>query len=360
MLRIFGIYLIGDDMKKLNFSFIFVLVFLIFFFTFPREISSGVSEGFNVCKNVIVPSLFPFLIISSFVVKSGLSDYENKITRFISQKIFRLPTEALPVILMSFIGGFPVGIKMASELYSQGKINSKAAERLSLFCVNAGPAYVINAVGMMMMKNKKAGVLIFISLTLASFLTAIFSGFFYKETVNPNIKKSLRKNFSDSLVESVSESVSAMISICAWILFISAFLPLTDKISWEFFRDFLKAFSEVTSGSIIFTKKYPAHFLAGVIGFNGLCVHCQLLPMLNKMKVKLSVFFTGRVLSAVLSMLIAKLLFEFFPCDVQTFSTLSNSVSGGLSVSIPALCSLFFMCGLLILDLSLDRCKKIC
>ena len=360
MLRVFRIYLIGDDMKKLNFSFIFVMIFLIFFFSFPREISNGVSEGFNVCKNVIVPSLFPFLIMSSFVVKSGLSDYENKITRFISEKIFRLPTATLPVILMSFIGGFPVGIRMAGELYNQGKINSKSAERLSLFCVNAGPAYVINAVGMMMLENKKAGVLIFISLTLASIFTAIFSGFFYKETANKNIKNSLRKNFSDSLVESVSDSVFSMLSICAWILFVSAFLPLIDKISWEFFRDFLKAFSEVTSGSIIFSEKYPAYFLAGVIGFNGLCVHCQLLPSLNKMKVRLSVFFISRILSAVLSTLIAKLLFEIFPCDIQTFSTLANTVSGGLSVSIPALCSLFFMCVLLILDLSLDRCKKIC
>ena len=358
------IYLIGDGMKKINFSKIFsavfVVIFVVTFFAFPDEFLSGVKNGLNVCGNVIIPSLFPFLIISSFFVKSGLSDYKNKFTVFIAEKIFRLKSEFLSVILMSLIGGFPVGIRMINGLYDDGKIGTREAERLSLFCVNAGPAFVINAVGVSMLSNKKAGLIIFISLTLSSLLIAFVSRFFYKNEVSENIKIKVSKNFSEALVESVSDSISALISICAWIIFVSGFLLLADKINSVFIRDFLKAFSEVTTGAIIFSEKYPMYIIAGIIGFSGLCVHCQLLPNLNKMKIRLPVFFLGRILSALLSATICRILFMLFPCDMQTFSTLSSVTSGGLSVSIPAVCSLFFMCGLLILDLSLDRSKKIC
>ncbi len=351
-------------MKKINFTEIFsaffVIIFVVSFFVFSNEFLTGAKRGLDICGNVIIPSLFPFLIISSFVSKSNFAFFENKITAFISEKVFCLPPCTLSVIFMSLIGGFPVGIRMINELYDSGKVTRNTAERLSLFCVNAGPAFVINAVGVMMIKNKKAGVIIFISITLASLFIAFASRFFYKNEVEKSEKICAEKSFSEALVKSVSDSTNALISICSWIIIVSSFLPLIDKMNYDVASVFLKAISEVTTGAMIFAEKYPAYFLSGIIAFGGLCVHCQLLPNLNKMKIRLPVFFLGRILSAILSMFISKILFTLFPCEVQTFSTLTEVPSGGLSVSIPAVASLFFMCGLLILDLSLDRSKKIC
>ena len=40
---------------------------------FPEYSSNGVKKGLTFCSNILIPSLFPFMVISGFIVKSNLS-----------------------------------------------------------------------------------------------------------------------------------------------------------------------------------------------------------------------------------------------------------------------------------------------
>ena len=42
---------------------------------FPREAMAAAKEGLQLCYNVIIPSLFPFFVLSSLVVDLGLAGY---------------------------------------------------------------------------------------------------------------------------------------------------------------------------------------------------------------------------------------------------------------------------------------------
>ena len=39
----------------------------------PQAVAGGVSRGLSICGTVIIPSLFPFLVLAGFLVRSGVS-----------------------------------------------------------------------------------------------------------------------------------------------------------------------------------------------------------------------------------------------------------------------------------------------
>lgn len=115
------------------------IAFIYLLFAYPKHVSSGVQEGLTLCGQVIIPTLFPFVVVALFIAKSGIADMLGKWFAPITNILFHLPGNASCVIFMSLIGGYPVGIKMINELYSNNEISKDEAERMSLFCVNAGP-----------------------------------------------------------------------------------------------------------------------------------------------------------------------------------------------------------------------------
>ena len=114
---------------------------------YPAASVEGVKEGIGICTNVLIPSLFPFLLISHLFVESGALCFRNKIVSWFMRVFFALPGSAFPIILLSFIGGFPVGAILIKNAYEKGAINESEGQRMLLFCVNPGPAFTFITVG---------------------------------------------------------------------------------------------------------------------------------------------------------------------------------------------------------------------
>ena len=154
---------------------LFTVIIFICLFAKSSECVNGVKEGIMLCVNSIIPTLFPFMIVSRFIVNSGLGDFFGSFFTKITQKLFKLPGICSFVIIMSMIGGFPVGAKMTCDLLESGKINENEAQRLNLFCINAGPAFVIGTVGEIFAKSRRLGVLLFVCCVSSSLLVGIMS-----------------------------------------------------------------------------------------------------------------------------------------------------------------------------------------
>lgn len=110
-------------------------------FSAPELCARGVREALAICGNTVIPSLFPFMVVSGFLVHSGTSAALGRIAAPITARLFRLPGVSAGVILMSLVGGFPVGVKMTAQLLDAGQLNESQAKRMCLFCVNAGPCF---------------------------------------------------------------------------------------------------------------------------------------------------------------------------------------------------------------------------
>ena len=94
----------------------------------------------------MVPTLFPFMMISSIMVYSGADLELGRMLSHVLRKIYRYSSYGLYAIFMGFFCGFPMGAKVVSDLYDKEKISKSEAEALLAFCNNIGPAYFMGII----------------------------------------------------------------------------------------------------------------------------------------------------------------------------------------------------------------------
>lgn len=341
-------------------SYALVCIFSVFLLlNFPSLSAEGIRKGLELCAGTMIPSLFPFLVISSFAVSSGLLELSGSKTEKFFRKTMGLSPAAGMIVFFSVWSGFPVGCSMASSLLSQNKISVDEAKRIMLSSVNAGPAFVICAVGTMMLSSLRAGIIIYASLTIASLIITFISRFILPDCRENNKTVSSPSDFSEALVTSVYNASKSMFTICGWILLFSCFLNImSGKIENENISTIFNAIAEVSLGCKKFSKTASPVILSAVIGWGGLCVHCQVLPFVRKSGLKVRYFFCGRLLHSMLSALICAGLVKIFPCDISVFSSGTPAISQTFAVSAPAAAGLLIMCAIFVLDL--DTHKKMC
>ncbi len=319
----------------------------------------GVRNGLFLCGETVIPSLFPFMIFSDFIVRSELGYAVGKALSPLTEKLFRLPGCSACAIMMSLIGGFPVGARMIAQLYECGRLSAPQAKRMMWFCVNSGSAFVIGAVGATMLSSKKCGIVLFVSQTLAALFVGFFSRFFAKKNGGEKSAKNYEIDTS-VFTESVFCATGAMLNICAWILLFSAFNPFFIKLAERnSLFNTVVVMSEVTSGCAFAAEHLPVFFIAPVLSWSGFAVHMQLLPYIKKIGMSLPEFWLSRAVNCFAVLPISLLLFRVFQCEVQVFSNLSDVVVKPYSVSVPASVAMLILGAFTIIDINLATDRKI-
>ncbi len=349
--------MVAIKLKREYVSLILILCCIFLIFKYPEAVKNGVNEGLNICLYTIIPSLFPFMVLSTYVVKSDILSPVYKLFSAPVRLIFHQPTSAISVILLSMIGGFPVGIKMTNDLFMKGKINKEQAQRLCLFCMNAGPAFVITAVGTNMLRSTKAGIIIYSSLCISSFISGIITSFVV-ENEEKKLKSRNEKSLKlTSLSASVTDSIQAIFGICAWVILFSAITMCIKEFKFpEKAHIYITSFFEVTKGCLVLVGNSPLPIITGIIGFGGICVHCQVLEHLKNIELKYSCFFVSRILNGILSGIISHLLLLLFPVEIDVFSNTDKISSYSFSFSYSAFFVVIIMCVVMIFDI--DRKKN--
>ncbi len=344
--------------KKEYFSLLLIFLFAFLLFKFPDEMKTGITKGLLICFQTIFPSLFPFLVLSAYITKSEVLAPVYKFSAPATGKIFRQPPCTVSVIILSMIGGFPVGLKMVNELFIRGEITQNQAKRLCFFCMNAGPAFTVTAVGGSMLKSPLAGVIIYLSLCISSMILGFSSRFFYDKKNDTPIKK---HHFSDlsCLSASVTSGINSILGICGWVVLFNGLIECFNIFNSNYFLEiFIKTTVEVTSACNEFAGKIPLPYFSFIIGFGGFCVHCQILDCLKNCKVKYSHFLFSRVLNGCLSAVITYIFLLFIPIEIDVFANSGEIHPAPFSVSVWGFLALILMCVIMIFDV--DRKKKMC
>lgn len=127
----------------LSISFGILLYFILCYSTVAKEYA---YLGLHVWFNQMIPSLLPFMIISSMLIHLNLDQIIVKPFAHIFRLIYRISDSAIYVLIMGFLCGFPMGAKTAALEYETGKISKDEAEYLLAFVNNIGPAYYLSFV----------------------------------------------------------------------------------------------------------------------------------------------------------------------------------------------------------------------
>ncbi len=330
--------------------FVFTNAFLLL--RFPTQAGEGVLDGINLCVKTVIPSLFPFMVLSSFFAESGLCEKIGAVFEKITNLLFKQPGISSAVILIANIGGLPIGAKMVKQLYENKKLSMDQGQRLLLFCINPGPAFVISSVGCYMLGSAKAGVIIFVSQLSASLILGMLTSFTANDESYENITPVTyeKPKIAQSLVNAASQSASGMIAICSWVIIFSSLEKLIDifTLSPEI-KLFLNCILEVTNGCKCAAGVLPIPIIAGIIGWSGICAHFQVMSSVIKLKLKLKYFITGRIINGALSVMICQALLYFFPVSKSAVALSASTVTSSASACFSVSLGLFIMCILLLL-----------
>lgn len=337
--------------------FIGIAVFAVLFF-FPAEFVSGFSAGLSNCAQVVIPSLFPFLVASSIAGLCELPLFIKRIAEPITQRLFRLPADCLPAIIIGQLGGYLSGVKAAESLYSSGVLSKNQSQRLLFFCVNSGVGFSVNAVGNALLGSRDAGGILLVSLSVSSLIMGFFLRFL-PDTDSGTAEKGCKKiTFSSAVVGSVASASSSMLACCGFVCFFSGLIAVIGGfINNQTVKIIVSCMLEVTSGCADAAGKISIPAFAAVCAFGGLCVHMQIFSVSKDFGINIPLFYLFRIVHSVLSYAVCGIILYFYPVDVSASVLLGANVRMW-SFSAPAAVSLLFLCSLLILDL--DNGKELC
>ena len=323
----------------------FILVLLIIN---PKPCREGAVSGLLLCGRVIIPSLFPFTFCVLFIMKSGILE-KIGFLRPVTEKIFGLSPFLFLLVIMSFLGGYPVGAKLLNNCVAEKRLDPHTAGMMLNFCINAGPGFVIAAVGSGILGSQILGVILLLSHIFASFVLWIMSRLFFKPVKTGNFKNSSLSP-AENFVLSVSESASSVMSICSFVILFSAINSYIEFFSQKYSNlKFLTFLTEITNA---ITKTNNIYSISFLLGFGGLCVWCQIIALANNIKIRPLNFVIFRILHGTLSCIFTYLILNIFNITVPTLSNGKNFHFNLLYSSPSVAISLLIMCIIFIISIS--------
>lgn len=314
---------------------------------FPAAAASGARKGIDYCLRILIPSLYPFMVLAVFVVKSGLSEKIGKLVRNPTRALLRLPGSTAAAILMSMIGGYPTGARSIAALYESGCVTERQAARMLCFCVNAGPPFVVSAVGAGFLRSVQAGWILFVSQIAGSVILSLLSGVAAgSETVSAGRGTARPMRPVPALIASAADAARGMMSMCGFVVLFAALISLVRLwVASPQVCTALSGFLEVTGGCSDFAKAgLPLWAVSFILGWGGVCVHFQVISSVEKIRVPLCRFLFYRVLHGAIAALVTVWLLRLYPLSAEAFSNTAAPLAAEFSGSVPAATALIVLC----------------
>lgn len=330
----------------------------------PQESIDGAKDGLALCFNVIVPSLFPFFVLSSLVVDLGLAAYLGRAMEGLMRPLFRVSGSCAAAVALGFIGGYPIGARTTLQLYQQGLCSKIEAERLLAFCNNSGPAFIFGVVGAGVFGDGRVGLLLYITHAVASILVGILFRFYggnHKEGVSSRQPKPIETvTLPAAFTSSITRALQSTLNICAFVIFFAVFLRLLSAhgvlsavaeglsligFQPEWARRLVAGLFEVSSGvsslqgnSQLVGRVSMAAFM---LGWAGLSVHCQVLSFLVDTGLSARVYLAGKLCHGLVAAALTYGITRIIPLSApvadylveQTESIASLDFSSALAIS---------------------------
>ena len=299
-------------MKKKIYSLIvlFCLSFVIFFiFTNSSIINDSIFFSYELFIKNIFPSLFPMFIISYILVEIGIPEFLCSIFYKFFNKLFLVKSDASFVFFMSMLTGFPSSAKYIDMLIEKNRIDSHDASKILIFTFFSNPLFIVNTVGIMFLGNINLGFIILVSHITGNILVGLLFRNYNKTNstdvidTRKGIKVLINKinttSFFSVFLNSIKDAINTMILIFGIIVTFQIIISILPC------NMFFKGIIEMTTGLrliSIYDNLYFKVFLSTFfISFGGLCIHTQIMNILNKKGVRYLPFLFARIIHGIIS-----------------------------------------------------------
>jgi len=297
----------------------------------PDASTGGARTGLLLCSGVIIPSLFPFMVLGNLFLELGLPNWLGKILSPVTKKLFGVSGAGSAAFFLGIAGGYPLGAITVSEMYTSGVLKKSEAERLLSFCNNSGPAFIVSVAGSAVFGSVKIGLCLY----AIHIISAVFTGILLKNrkevfaSIDPPITS---VNFSAAFTRSIKRAAGTIVTVCGFVVFFSVLVGLLDsygslsvlsgdissKLGTElhFSRSLLTGFLELGTGTSsmlgLSTNAENLALCSFIIGWGGISVHAQASSVIREGGLNPALHTLGKLLHGVLSALITFFAYPIF------------------------------------------------
>lgn len=305
-------------MKKKIINFIIVIIsILILILTLLNKtlVYDSINYSLNLWVKNIIPSLFPFFIISDILINYDITEYIPKFIKRIFRYLFNISDEALTIFLFSIISGFPSNAKITRMMLDMKKISIDEANHILIFSHFSNPLFILITIPISFFHNEKIGMLLLISHYLSNIILGILVR---NKSITPksSIYNSNNSNkFSKVFINSIRKSVNTIITIGG---IVTVFLVLSSLITHflnlnSYNSVLVKGIMEMTIGIDSLTNLnlplvYKLTITSMFLSFGGLSIHMQVINEIMDTDIKYMFYLKGRMIQMFISGLLAYLL----------------------------------------------------
>ena len=309
-------------LTKLGMRESFLSLIAIFFMLLILKNSSVaidyMTAGLKLCTGTVIPSLFPFMVISDVLVNLNIASVLEKYTPRPLGRLLGISPKELGVFLLGTICGFPVGAKVAGAMYARGELEADELERLLTYSNNPSSAFLISAVGASLYGDEKIGLIIYASLLASSFISMQLW------RIVPKRKNRRQKSCERSvqmptpkvdLTGAISRSIGAVMNVCAYVMFFSTvcgilrvtfFSSLHSNLLSALIGGFFEMSTGISQASAIQEMPLCVCVSAMIGAWSGLSVHLQIISTLEleakgRQRISLKPYFLHKALACATS-----------------------------------------------------------
>lgn len=276
----------------------------------PQAAAQAARESLALCGQVVLPSLFPFFILSNLALGLGFGQWLGKKLAPLMGPLFHVGGAGGAALALGLVGGYPVGAATVRALLEDGACSPREAQSLLRFCNNAGPGFLLSFVGGSILGSVSLGGL----LLAVHALAALGTGILLRDPRPPAPRDPCaspeppRSSPAALLPGAVSRALSSALQVSAYVVLFGILLgllhPLVDCLP-PLCAVLLAGSLELTNGIAGLTQITSPSLrliLAGLLlGWGGLSVHGQTAALLEGTGLDLLPYLRAKALQGLLS-----------------------------------------------------------
>ncbi len=287
------------------------LLSLFFLIIDAKTALTGAKEGITICLYTVIPSLFPFILFS-LLINNVLIGKSPAIIKPLG-KLCGIPSGCESLMLLGFLGGYPVGAQSVYQAYHTRQLHRQDAQRMLSFCNNAGPSFVLGMLSLLFRSPYICIILWCIHIFSAILVGIVMPG---KSRDSCHMKSVPKMQISDAL----EQSIRVMANICGWIVLFRVLINILNRwILWIFpypIQTIIMGTLEISNGCLaLFHIEHDGlkFILSSIfLSLGGICVALQTMSVIKELSMKQ--YYIGKLLQCLFSIILSILLqFLLFP-----------------------------------------------